>query len=1163
MNLRAFRRLLLATACLLLITSSLAQDAGTGAISGTVLDPSGAVLPGADLSITSATTHITRATHADTRGVFRIALLPPGLYSMQVVASGFAPRTMRDLRVTVSETASVTVTLAVQQANATVEVSANTEIAQRETSSLGRAVDELTVNSLPLANRNYTQILALSPGVMVALPNASQLGNGSQNVAANGAHTTSNNFQFNGVDANNLAQNSAQNDAEEPGIGVPSPDAIQEFKAQTGNYDAGFGRGSGANVDLVSKSGGNRFHGSAWEFLRNTVLNANDFFVKNSGARRPDLKQNQFGATGGGPLVRDRTFFFVSYQTRLELNGLGGKRTALLPQLTNDRSPATLGAQFCPANHGNGAGYLTHAGGTQVACNGSNINPVALAILNTRLPDGAFAIPAPQVPVTTGSGELPVGRSTFAPPAHYREDQGTFNLDHSLSTRNVLAGRFFYSRDLTHSPFSPNGANVPGWGSDTRDRITMFVLSDTHTFTPHLLNVARFGFMRFDGLLSVESPVTTASVGMDSPTGVVAPTASAPGLTIDGLFTIGDAGTPRQWQVTNSFVYQDTISYTHGRNNWRFGAEYKRHQVALDAPFTFDGLLDVASFPDFLVGLSAAQNGSPIGASNVTQSYAGSGISRKDTRFNDTALFVQDDLKLTPRLTINAGLRYEIFGAPWEIHGLLPNFDPAIAAGNVPTTGSFSGFVLPSNFTGAVPAGYTRLTSRSLWPTTYGDVSPRLGFVWQLTERPTVLLRGGYGIYYDRHSNGYVESLEGQPPFSSQVFSSGTANAAATLAHPFSPLLPAPSAYPVFAPRIPFGFPFLQGISPHTLDGRTHEYNLNTQLAFAHDYLFELGYVGTRSVHRPGSIEFDQALLASPTAPVNGEITNSTNNLIQRLPWQGVSPGSLFNTSDFIANYNSLQSSLTKRFSHGLQFLASYTWSKTLNETSGSGGSSLFELWLPTNDQRNPRQSSYGLSDFDRSQRAVLSFTWQTPHVHHVPSFSRSVLNGWEFAGIGVIQSGSPLTIMDGNAGSVYGNFENRGQRAPGGNASTTGSLFARVAGRYLTPAAFTRAPEAPFGTSLADQDFGNSAVGMVRGPGQHNLDFAIERTFPVAEVVALRFRTEFFNLTNTPQFGNPGTGLGYGDPNDPNPTASASFGRILGTSANPRIIQFALKLSY
>jgi hypothetical protein len=390
---------------------------------------------------------------------------------------------------------------------------------------------------------------------------------------------------------------------------------------------------------------------------------------------------------------------------------------------------------------------------------------------------------------------------------------------------------------------------------------------------------------------------------------------------------------------------------------------------------------------------------------------------------------------------------------------------------------------------------------------------------------------------------------------------SESANGGATLQRPFATPLPSTSSYPIFTPRVPGGFPFLEGLSPHTVDGRTQEYNVNLQYAFASDYLLEVGYVGTRSSHRPGSIEFNQALLASPTHPVNGETTNSTNNLIQRLPFNGVSPGSLFTNSGFIANYNSLQSSITKRFRHGFQFLGSYTWSKSLDETSGSGGDAVFELWLLTNDQNNPRQA-YGLTDFDRAQRGVFNFTYQAPKFLTMPALARRVLTDWQFSGIAVIQSGSPITVMDANAGSVYGNFLNRAQRT-GKNPATRGSLFSRVIDGYLDASAFTRAPEVANGTSLADQDFGNSGVGIVRGPGQHNIDFAVERTFSFTETRNLRFRTEFFNLTNTPQFANPDNNLGYGDPTAANPSASSSFGKILASAANPRIVQFAVKLSF
>jgi hypothetical protein len=1002
--------------------------------------------------------------------------------------------------------------------------------------------------------------------VVVSLPTAAALGNGTQNVSSNGGKTTANNIQFNGVDANNLAENSASPAGEEVGTAIPSPDSIQEFRVQTANFDAAYGRGSGANVDLVSKSGTNKLHGSAWEFVRNNIFNANDFFSKLDGQPRPDLKQNQFGGSIGGPVRKDKTFYFGEYQGTTDVNGLGGEQNPILPLLTSDRSAATLGTQFCSAGHldnlGQPAtGYLTQAGGTQVACDGSNINPIALAILNAKLPNGQFAVPSPQITLPNSgpnaSDQLPEGQSTYASPAYYREDQFTADIDHTLTTKNILAARFFYARSTTNEPFSPNAANVPGWGTNGLDRNTMFVLADTHTFNSNLVNIARFGYMRYDGLTAVQNPILAQSVGEGIPTGTASSTSNLPGLSVGGL-TIGDAGTPAEWQVTNTYIWQDTVSLTRGREDMRFGVEVKRSEVDEDQPEETDGLLQISTFDDFLLGQSAAQNGSPTGSSNVSGSQAGGGIFRRDERYTDFAAFAQDDIKLLPRLTVNAGVRYEIFGAPTDINGRLANFVPTDALTQLPLAGAFNGFTVPSNFHGTIPAGVIQTSFPGLWKTPHGDVSPRLGFVWQMTPHPILVLRGGFGFYYDQHSGNIAESTLGQPPYSTLQIVSGAANGPATLQSPFVPLVLPNSSYPIFTPLTSSSFPFLEGEAPNLVDSLTEEYDLNLQYAIGQNNLLQVGYVGSRSPHRPGSLEFDQALLASPQNPINGQTTNSVNNVINRLPYPGVSPGSLLSNSEFIADYNSLQSSITRRMRHGFQLQGSYTWSKSLDETSGSGGSAPFELFLVTNNQLNPRQA-YGLTDFDRSQRAVVNFTWKTPQPKVHSLLTRRVLANWQFSGISVIQSGSPLTIMDGNAGSVYGNFENRAQ-ATGVNPSTHGSLFSRVMNGYLNPAAFTRAPEAPSGTSLADQDFGNSGVGIVRGPGQHNLDMALEREFPVKNFSSLVLRAESFNLTNTPQFNNPGTGLGYGDPSLPNPTTSLSFGRITSTATNPRIVQFAAK---
>jgi Carboxypeptidase regulatory-like domain/TonB dependent receptor len=1146
------------------------QTPGTGAISGTLFDPVHKAVSRAEVLAVSQASHITRAATSTQEGFFELPLLPPGSYNVTVKAAGFAASISEAVQVTTSKTVTLNLSLAVASVSQSVLVNSRAEDADLESSTLGGLVDRATVQSLPLSNRNYTQILGLSPGVVVDLPNATALGSGTQNVASDGATPLSNNIQFNGIDANNLAENSAANAETDAGTAIPAPDTIQEFRVQTANFDAAYGRGSGANVDLVSKSGTNSFHGSAWESVRNNLFNANDFFSKLDGQPRPDLKQNQFGASIGGPLLRDRTLFFGAYQRSVEVNGLGDEQNPTLPLLTSDRSAATLGEQFCPEGHLDSAGapatgYQTQAGGTQVMCDGSNVNPVALAILNAKLPSGQYAVPSPQIalPVTgpDASDQLPLGQSTFAIPAHFHEDQFSIDIDQVLSEKNTLSGRMFYSRAPTIEPFSPNAANVPGWGTDQLNRNTMFVLADTQVLRSNLINIARFGYMRFDGSSVVQNPLNASALGEGTPTGASSPSLNAPGLTVGG-FTIGDAGTPSMWQVTNSFIGQDTVALEHGRHNVRFGAEVKRHQVDQDQPIETDGLLQIATFDDFLVGQSAMQNGSPQDLSNVSTSISGGGIFRRNVRYTDFAVFSQDDWKLTPQLTLNAGLRYEIFGAPIEINGRFSNFDPAIAAsGVIPDSGTYSGFTLPSNFVGTLPSGVGRTPFPGLYKTPFGDLSPRLGFAWQIFDRPLVVLRGGYGLYFDRHSGNLAEQTDTQLPFATLQFVAGAPNGDATLQSPFVPLVLPRSSYPIFMPRTPTSTPFIEGTNPNMQDGRTQEYNLNVQVALGQGYLLQVGYIGTQSANRSGQVEFDQALLASPQSPVNGQTVNSIANVNARMPIQGVSQGSLLTDSVFIGNYNALQAGITKRMTHNFELQASYTWAKNLDEVNGEVGTDFFELQLPTNNQRDIRDSSYGPAGTDRDQRAVISFTWSSPKLAAVPAPARLVLANWLFSGVAVAQSGIPLSVFDSNAGSVYGLLggEVRAQRT-GSNPQTHGSLYSRVLNGYLDPSAFTRAPEAPNGTSLADQDFGNSGVGFVRGPGQHNFDFAAERAFPVKEAGSFRLRAEMFNLTNTPQFGNPNTLLGYTDPTLVNPSPSSTFGKITSTVTNPRIVQFAAK---
>lgn len=1131
--------LLALTSVFLLSTMLQAQAPGTGAVAGVVSDPSGAVVANAKVLAVSDETGSSRSVNSGADGGFRIPLLTPGDYSMVVSAPGFESTTLRAVHVTVTETAVVNVALAVGKAASTaIEVSGTAELAQTQSSALGRVTSGDVLTSLPLANRNFTQILALNPGVVVEVPNAGELGKANQNVSANGAKTTSNNFQFNGIDANNLSENSATGYQAEIGIAIPSPDTIEEFKVQTGMFDASYGRGAGANVDIVSKTGSNKFHGNLWEFFRNDALNANDYFLKQNGQPRPVLKHNQFGGAIGGPIRKNQTFFFASYQGTIERDGVatGAKSTALLPQLTADRSTAALGAAFCPANHPGDPFFQTAFGGTQVACDGSNINPAAAQLLGFKFANGNYAIPTPQ---SVLEGDL--GESAFSIPASYREDQVSSNIDHKFSDQNQLSGKYFYSRAPRTLPFSPFGANVPGWGTNETDRNHMFVLSDSHVFSSSLVNVARFGYMRFSGLASQTQPISAADVGMATPSGLP----EIPGIAVNGLFTIGTGGQPFYFQNTNSFIFQDTVSLTRGRHNLRMGAEMKRHELVLNVPFVKDGFLFFLSFPDFLLGQSAAQNGS--GQSNVFSSVGAAGTFRKDERYRDYAGFIQDDIKVTPRLTVNAGLRYEFFGPPSDVHAHLPTFDPAIADHQVPSSGSFSGYVLPANFEGTLPEGATRSSTTGLWSPDRNNFAPRVGFALRLLDRPTLVLRGGYGIYYDQLSGDLAEQTVGQPPFAFTQSFSGAANAAATLQNPYVPALPPDSSFPIFLPRVPGGGVTFFSVGRHLTSPYVQQYDLNLQYEFAPDFLWQVGYVGAKTTHQAGCVEFNQAALATPQNPVNGETESTLENLSLRVPFEGIASGSFVCQTAFSSNYNSLQTTLVRRMRHGLDFQASYTFSKNLDFTSGTGSLSAFMLSFLTNDQTNPGQAR-GLNDFDRTHRLVLSFTYAPPNLDSGPKSLRTALSHWQFSGESVMQSGVPLTVTDSTAGSIYGNLAGFSRaECTGENPASSGSLTNRLNG-YFNPAAFSAPPAIGDGSG-----FGNCGVGILRGPSQMNLDLGILRNIRLSESSSLQFRAEFFNFTNTPKFAKPVSDF----------AAGPAFGLISSTMSNPRIIQFALKYSF
>jgi hypothetical protein len=466
----------------------------------------------------------------------------------------------------------------------------------------------------------------------------------------------------------------------------------------------------------------------------------------------------------------------------------------------------------------------------------------------------------------------------------------------------------------------------------------------------------------------------------------------------------------------------------------------------------------------------------------------------------------------------------------------------------VPATGTFSGFTIPGNYKGSVPDGVTQTPGSSFWNQDYKDFAPRVGFALQLPGKKALVLRGGYGIYYERLSGELILLDVGQIPFSLTQSRIGPPNAAATLANPFVPALPPSSSFPIFFPRTPDSSLSVGAISGSIRSPYSQQYNLNLQYEFAHDFLWQVGYVGSGTRHLDGCRQFNQALIATPENPVNGQTTTTNGNLAQRVPFQGLAGGSYLCETSFNAGYNALQTSVTKRTSFGLTFLASYTFSKTLDYTSGTGGIDSLELDFMSGDQTDRRQS-HGPSDFDRTHRVVLSAVYQTPNLRSGPAIAKTLLSRWQVSGVSVLQSGLPITAIDSTAGSVFGNLvgDTRAE-CTGANPASSGSVTSRLNG-YFNLAAFTDVPAVGDGTG-----FGNCGVGILRGPSELNLDLGVQRSFALTERHVIDFRAEFFNFTNTPKFGNPINDHAAGP---------GVFGLINSTVGNPRIIQFALKYKF
>ncbi len=1117
-----------------------AQTAATGALGGTVTDSAGAVVPGVEIKVTSETTGETRTVTSRADGTYVVPLLPPGSYRVEAEGKGFKRGTRSGVRIEVTETATLDVRLEVGAADETVTVNADAAVVQTESSALGRVTGENVVVSLPLVTRNYTQILGLSTGVSSNVSNAAALGRGSDTIEGSflgsgsgtyvhGARAYDNNFQMNGVTINDLQGSGGSSG----GFAVPNPDTIQTFKVQTGLYDASFGRSAGANVNVVTKSGSSEFHGTAFEFFRNEALNANDFFFNSAGRKKGVLRQNQYGFALGGPIKKDKLLFFGSYQGNRQVNGIaaGGSVTFSSPPLTNDRSAAALGSLF--------AGQSGASGGTAILANGSNINPVALRLFQMKLPDGSFRIPTPQT-IDPGQPFARRGFSVFSSPSTFNENQYLINLDFLHTANSKFEGRFF---SATSDQIRPLPGAVPGTPGLTHQEYRNLTVAHTYTLSSNLFNEARFGFHRTINDSRRQATFKFSDVGINS----IPTIDDLPTLTITGSYLIG-VGDDFQF-VQNHYNLLDSLTYVRGQHVFRAGGGITRSMVS-NARSRSSGNLTFQSFPDLLLGLSAAQNGSSV--SNVFTTFETSGLRERDQRVHDGFLYLQDDYKMTPRLTLNLGFRYDRIGQFADAFGRNANFNFALANPNPPVAGSLAGFILPANSAASsIPAGVTQLDSDLV---INGDrqnnYAPRVGFAWQaLPNSSRFVLRGGYGVYYSRLTGQPIFQLISQPPFSLIRTITGPANAAATLANPFQ----APVTFPSFVPYSPISVLSIRALAPDYRPSMTQQYSLNLQSEIGRDFLLEVGYVGTRGTHLQQTRSLNQALLAGASNPIRGVTTNTVANIAQRLPVQGfTAPGIAQIENSGSSWYNGLEASLTKRFSQGLQFQASYTFSKVLDTNGLDLNSSGIGVLLGNN---NDPKGGYGRAIFDRTHRFVFSYVYEFPLAASRAGLVGKVLGGWGIGGVTTIQTGQALTLTATNANSVFGITNNRAQLAAGcsyADLTTSGGVSQRVS-NYFNRACFTAFPI--IGDDGRGTGYGNSGAGIVEGPGQNNTDIALFKKTPAPwpnEGSNIEFRAEFFNAFNHSQFANPGLVV----------TAS-NFGQITATSVSPRIVQFALKFNF
>lgn len=1278
---------LLAAAMLMAVAApASAQSGATGAIIGVVKDATGAAVSDVKVVAVERSTGMRRETLTDLEGNYRLPALPVGVYQLFYEASGFKLLERSGVTVEAAVTRAIEIELAVGDLNERIAVTEDAPLLQTTQATTFRQFNTTELLEVPSSTRNFTHLLSAEAGINSDLPPVLGNDTGSISPSVNGTRTTSNSLVFNGIDATSLLTNEGsltENIA-------PAPETIQEVKLQTSLYDASTGRNGGGNFQIITRGGSNELHGSLYLFAQNETFNANDFFFNREGIDKPGARRYEGGGTIGGPVLQDRWFVFGGYQRTNAVTAFvpTASSTVDLPQgldFATDRSPAGLLAGFNAARAACGRAPMA-AGSSPLT--GASIAPVAVNLFGLRNPaTGDYVIPAPNRPLDCAGGAAgssqrfdadgnPVVRIRQVWPSEFQQDQFTVRSDAALSSKNSLHGVFFFSSFPSLDAFPDPSSLASPFTLRRANRARTLAIGDTHVFHPGLINEVRFGFLQLNNTRRLDDPflapeLTNEAVGIFNPAALFDDSAGTRRLghfVFRGIrHSFGGPNDSFNRREQMSINVSNTVSWTRGRHAFRFGGEFRRHLVGSNLPEEQGTEFEkFDSFTQLLRGLT-------------TEADTQYGITEKDFRSTDLAWFVADDWKLSSRLTFNLGLRWDWFGWPVEKNGLIGNFDPRIAD----TEDPMSGFLVASNVrpTGLAPIDDTvALTPRApnkhtLNGQDLNNFQPRVGFAWQPFRSNRFVLRGGYGIFYDRPSSAFINTLFSNYPFLREVevtFPSGSVPIATAFSqqstnlafHRWLPMrvtFESPgSASGNYRVRdntgVLFGadgttpnppcesFAICPGNIAETFEFRAIDRNLKTpyiqqwnlgwQFEITRDMVLEMRYAGTKGTKLLSAIAFAQSFdLNDPATPdyvfarLNsayaaggsprgalgagnvpaglpsnpcpggqpsclagvgrafgffwgsgasfGPLAGAFDLNLGRVPTSATTsavipfevrarflgmniPEAILLQSSSNSIYHALQSNLVKRFSRGLQFNLSYTFSRSIDDnsadpgsTAGSGKPDVPNIGFVTQGDAFNRRANRGLSDFDRTHRFSASFVYDLP-----TGGSRSAwVTGWQLSGFAQAQSGAPYTIFSsepeattaahllsltrGSGGLSRLGF-GRPNLAPGATLASLTSTGDRLQSFDLSQLA------SPLG------GFGTLGRNVLRGSMQKRVDFAISKSTNLTERYKVEFRTEVFNLFNNVNFALPVNDL-----------QDSTAGFIENTVGGPRVMQFGFRFVF